>query len=122
MSGALSLSDYCFEQLGYAPGAFEATAQAWRERRHPDDAAEVDRRIGEALAPVGSSYVCEYRMLDAQGHWRWILTKGQVLRRGPAREALLIGAVDGGHPSGQPRSQVAGAGAAADEGVARENL
>ena len=86
-----ALSDRYYQQLGYRPGSFPATMASWHRLVHPDDAAMVSERIGRTLKPQSNEdFVCEYRMLDANGQWRWLLSQGRVLRRGPAGEAQLI--------------------------------
>ncbi len=85
------LSDRYYTQLGYVPGSFPPTMHSWRELVHPDDALMVSERIGRALKPQSDEdFVCEYRMRDADGQWRWLLSQGRVLRRGPGGEALLM--------------------------------
>ncbi len=86
-----TLSDRYYQQLGYLPGSFPATMASWRDLVHPEDAAMVSERVGRALKPQSDEdFVCEYRMRDAQGQWRWLLSQGRVLRRGPTGEALLM--------------------------------
>ena len=84
------LSDRFYRQLGYQPGAFEATVVQWRAMLHPED---VERAVSTALAaarsPVGT-YVSEYRMRDVDGEWRWLLSRGRVVRRGQRGEPLLM--------------------------------
>ena len=84
------LSDRYYRQLGYEPGAFPARISAWRVLVHPDDLDEVERRFNAALEPDGQAYTAEYRMRAADGGWRWMLAQGQVLRRGPKGEPLLM--------------------------------
>lgn len=44
----IALSDRYYEQLGYPPGAFEATQEQWRMLLHPDD---VERALAEVRRP-----------------------------------------------------------------------
>ena len=84
------LSDRYYRQLGYEPGAFPPRISAWRALVHPDDLDEVQRRFNLALEADGLGYTAEYRMRAADGSWRWMLAQGQVLRRGPKGEPLLM--------------------------------
>ncbi|MDY0747898.1 PAS domain-containing protein [Paucibacter sp. R3-3] len=84
------LSDRYYRQLGYEPGAFPPRISAWRALVHPDDIDEVARRFNYALEADGQGFTAEYRMRAADGGWRWMLSQGQVLRRGPKGEPLLM--------------------------------
>jgi PAS domain S-box-containing protein len=44
---------------------------------HPDDRAEIDRRIADALA-AGGPYRAEHRVGRADGSWRWVEANGHV--------------------------------------------
>src|SRR5512132_2429248 len=52
------------------PGDLTASFDARRERIHPDDRAEVDRRIAQARAEH-TDYFAEYRVLRADGSFIW---------------------------------------------------
>ena len=84
------LSERFFRQLDYAPGAFPATFEQWRSMLHPDDAEQAVETAMAAARSASGSYVNEYRMRDAHGHWRWLLSRGRVVRRGPRGEPLLM--------------------------------
>jgi len=86
------LSPRYFEQLGYPPGDHEGSAERWRQMLHPDDA---ERAIGIArdhLRQSQNTYINEYRLRDAQGQWRWMLSRGRVTQRSAdGRPVLMVG-------------------------------
>ncbi|QPF75444.1 PAS domain S-box protein [Roseateles sp. DAIF2] len=86
----MRLSERFFRQLDYAPGAFPATLEQWRAMLHPDDVEQALRMATEAARSAEGSYVNEYRMRDARGQWRWLLSRGRVVRRGPRGEPQLM--------------------------------
>jgi PAS domain S-box-containing protein len=81
-----------FEMLGYAPSPDgNATIELWRDRVHPEDRAEVDRRIQEALA-TGARYISEHRILrfDNREH-RWLSEFGHVVRSDSGEPVRFLG-------------------------------
>lgn len=58
-------------QVGIEPGTFEGTFEAFQEYLHPDDAAEVNRAIEEAIQGDGA-YNVEFRMIREDGEHIWI--------------------------------------------------
>eukprot|EP01136_Pigoraptor_vietnamica_P038841 Opistho-1_new@108702 len=84
------LSPRYYEQLGYQPNAFESSLKNWRDLLHPDDAEAAIATAMAALAPDSAPYFNEYRLRNSQGEWRWMLSRGRVVRRGPGGEALLM--------------------------------
>ena len=88
----MRLSDSYFAQLGYAPGAHEATFETWRKLLHPDDAEQAIAAVRAHLRAGSDLYVNEYRMRDAAGRWRWMQARGRVTRRGAdGRPRQMVG-------------------------------
>lgn len=63
--------------FGLAPGTFDGTFDAWTALLHPDDADEVLRVVGEAVA-AKTRYRLEHRVITPAGEVRWIEGAGQV--------------------------------------------
>ena len=80
------------ELLGYAPGEFPRTLEAWMDILHPEDqdrvwtAVERHRR-GEA------AYEIEYRVRHNNGAWRHWLARGSVLSDANGKPYRWVGAV-----------------------------
>jgi diguanylate cyclase (GGDEF)-like protein/PAS domain S-box-containing protein len=62
------------EEIGSAP-------EEWLERIHPDDRATFDAELARHLAPGGQpEFVSEHRLRQRDGAYRWVLSRGIVLR------------------------------------------
>ena len=64
--------------LGYPPAAWMDEENFWAEKLHPQDAEKVVKQVRE-LAARGQPYLCEYRMIAADGRTVWIRESGMVL-------------------------------------------
>src|SRR5262245_21474032 len=89
-TGALFISDRARELFGLAAGALKNTD--WNARIHPDDFASYRSAIVEHFRGRTPGVECEYRARDAGGQYRWVLDRGQALRRADGRAIRLIGA------------------------------
>jgi PAS domain S-box-containing protein len=77
--------------LGMAPGSFPGTYEAFHQRIHPDDIADVEASIAEAFES-GTEYQIEHRILHADGSYRWWRGQGRVVFEG-GQPAGLSGVV-----------------------------
>jgi PAS domain S-box-containing protein len=65
------------EITGYSATDFIATqVRSWASIIHPEDQDIVERIVYESLA-CQEPFALEYRIIDAQGHTRWLYEKGQ---------------------------------------------
>lgn len=74
---------------GFPEGGFGGTSEAWRERIHPDDRADVRRQEEQALAT--GEYIGEYRVIWPDGSVRWMYARGQVYRDERGQPLRLLG-------------------------------
>mgnify|MGYP002039787383 FL=1 len=66
--------------------------QRWYARRHPLDAERNAAKLARAMDGLEESYEAEFRVMDTQGRWRWLMSRGTVARRdAQGRPASLIG-------------------------------
>jgi len=80
------------EMLGYADDEFGNRREEWVKRIHPEDKARVMVELQAYLVGSNPSYSTEYRMLCKDGSWKWILTRGVVVRRdAEGRPECMIG-------------------------------
>lgn len=77
-TGAVEWNDRLFEMLGYAPGAFQESFDAWRGLVHPDDWPHVE---AASLASIrtGIPFETEYRMCRTDGTWLWVWDHGRPI-------------------------------------------
>ncbi len=57
------------------------TAQVWVDKVHPEDLVRANAQLLRHLAGELAFYECEVRMRHADGHWVWVLNRGQVRTR-----------------------------------------
>ena len=83
-TGSVFRNDRFYTMLGYAPGAIPETYHGWRAFVHPEDISGAENALRQCLSSSSSSlYETEFRMRDAEGAWRWILSRGRVVAWGP---------------------------------------
>ena len=65
--------------LGYSLQELSPTTYiSWADLTHPDDSARCDQILQSHLAGESAFYESEYRMKHKDGHWVWILDRGQI--------------------------------------------
>ncbi|MDP2083613.1 MAG: PAS domain S-box protein [Gemmobacter sp.] len=87
-AGLNSVNDLWAEMLGYSKAEVEGmTIDAWRALVHPDDLARMDL---PDLLPGQEAFEAELRMRHRDGHWVWMMSRGQVAQRDETGRAVLI--------------------------------
>jgi PAS domain S-box-containing protein len=80
------------EMLGYAEHEVGDGYGEWESRLHPDDRERSLTQVADHLAGKMPALRVEYRLRAKDGSYRWILSQGRVMRRGPdGRPQRLIG-------------------------------
>lgn len=57
------------------------TIQSWADLVHPEDAAQARALLQAHFDGDLPAYECESRMRHRDGHWAWVLSRGQLLTR-----------------------------------------
>ena len=65
----------------------------WFERVHEQDRAGVQSKLDAHLAGESEHFECEYRMLDADEHYLWILVRGVAVRDAEGRAIRVAGSL-----------------------------
>lgn len=91
-SGELVWSDEHFRIEGYEVGEVTPTYELWAERVHPEDRAECDRKVAQAMRS-GGDYVNEYRICQPGGDVRWVSARGRFLYDEQHRPIRMLGAL-----------------------------
>ena len=91
-------SYHCEGQFYEAFGLFDADSGAsdrwerWNARRHPIDAQRNAVKLARAMDGLADTYEAECRVMNTAGEWRWVMSRGTVLRRdAQGRPTALIG-------------------------------
>ncbi|MCF7928538.1 MAG: PAS domain S-box protein [Spirochaetales bacterium] len=66
--------------LGYDEYEVENRFEGWKSLWHPDDAPKIERAIDDYLQGKTKHYQIEHRLRHKDGSWRWILTRGSIIR------------------------------------------
>jgi len=74
--------------LGYADVDEADATQTWRSRVHPDDLDAMVRSLSAHLEGRQPAYEQEFRLRAADGGYRWVLSRGQVVARDDAGAPL----------------------------------
>ncbi len=78
-TGTVHFSDRWKTMLGYSPEEIPHHFGEWESRVHPDDLPRVQDLLQRHLNGDTEYYRAEYRMRHKDGHYVWILDRGQAL-------------------------------------------
>ncbi len=78
------------ELMGYAPGTFPGTWEAFQALVHPEDRAQLEAARQEALGAEGR-YQTELRFVLRDGRVRWGYVRGQLLRGPDGQPERMLG-------------------------------
>lgn len=68
------------KMLGYEDAEIENSFNGWKKIWHPDDAASIEKAIADHLKGSSERYEIVYRCRHKNGDWRWLVTRGKILR------------------------------------------
>lgn len=92
VTGEVFYSERWKNMLGYTDGEIGSSLEDWQRHIHPEDRPHVLAAVAAHLKGATPVYECEHRMLARLGDYRWILDRGQVVRRdGDGRPLRFIG-------------------------------
>lgn len=91
-NGVTVYSKAWIEMLGYQVHEIQSLASEWSNRLHPEDAPWVFAEITKCTESPnqGDNFVQEYRFLNKEGKYLWILNKGKVVERNEKGEATRV--------------------------------
>lgn len=90
VSGEVDFSDDLVTMIGYVPDRFPPFFESWEALLHPDDKERVLKLLQAHLDGHSEGYECEYRLLNADGGWTWVLAKGRVCMRDDLGRPLRV--------------------------------
>jgi len=85
------LSDRWKEMLGYRPDEIEDSLDGWLSRVHPDDLPRLRSIIDASIAGELSVIEQRYRMQVKGGDYRWMLTRGEVVKNKDGKAIQVVG-------------------------------
>ncbi|MFO7862750.1 MAG: PAS domain-containing protein [Salinivirgaceae bacterium] len=77
----LYLSSRFYSMLGYQENVFEPTVENWYRLVHPEDQRAIVQPVRDEVLKNNDFFRAEFRMRTNTGQWRWILLRGQVVKR-----------------------------------------
>jgi len=80
-NGEVSFSDSANALLGITRDDPIRHIDDWAARVHPLDEQARQHALDACLWGETATYLCEYRYRIPSGHWKWILSRGAVIRR-----------------------------------------
>ncbi len=83
-----AVSESYLTMLGY-PAASFVDPEWWGAHVHPDDLLGVSEAMRAVYADEANIFEAQFRMLDADGAWHWVLARGFV--HGRARDGQPLG-------------------------------
>jgi PAS domain S-box-containing protein len=90
-TGRTVCDDRWAAMFGHAPGELADPAEFWSTAVHPDDAPAIARAWrAHVVDGTAAQYEVEYRARAKSGEYRWVLTRGKVVERGPDGTALRM--------------------------------
>lgn|GEM_PF-1428370 len=76
--------------LGHEENEVGDTLEEWSSRLHPDDQPAMMREVERHLVGDTPNFSYEVRMRHKDGHWIWILSRGQVVERAADSSPLRV--------------------------------
>lgn len=89
-NGAIYYSDSWKSLLGYAPDDISNRIEDSYTRVHPDDVSYVHATIADHLQQRTAEYQVEHRLRCKDGTYKWVHSRGMVVERDAAGQALRM--------------------------------
>lgn len=78
------------EILGISDESSDVDDFDFKDRIHPEEVEHVSRAIHEHVKGLANNYVFEHRMRTDDGSYKWVITRGKVIKRSPEGRALRM--------------------------------
>lgn len=66
--------------LGYSDDEVENSFDGWRKLWHPEDKPKIEKSMSDYMERKSTHYEVIHRLLHKNGDWKWILTRGGILK------------------------------------------
>jgi PAS domain S-box-containing protein len=84
-------SDRWKEMLGYSSQEIEDNLESWLSRVHPEDLTRLRAIIDASIAGEVTVIEQRYRVLINSGDYRWMLTRGEVVKDSDGKAIRVVG-------------------------------
>jgi PAS domain S-box-containing protein len=86
-------NDQWFEMLGYDKATFELNDKPFHGLMHPEDLEVMSLKLERIASGLDQIIDDEFRLLNADGKWSWILARGQILEYLPNGKVKTVSGV-----------------------------
>lgn len=90
VQGVVQYSAQWKAMLGYAPTETADSTEVWRSRVHPEDLPAMLQALNAHVAGLQAAYQHEFRLRAANGHYRWVLSRGRVVEHSAQGAPLRV--------------------------------
>jgi PAS domain S-box-containing protein len=66
--------------LGYDDAEIENSFDGWKNLWHPEDVSSIEKAVSDHINGLSEKYELIHRCRHKNGEWRWIMTRGKILR------------------------------------------
>ena len=77
--------------LGYEDHEIENAFSGWKKLWHPDDVTRIEEALKDYLDEKTTKYEIEHRLRHKDGDWRWILTRGDIIKDSDGKPSRWVG-------------------------------
>lgn len=84
-------SPYWKKMLGYEDNEVENNFMGWKNLWHPGDAGKIEKAVSDHLAGNTKKYEIEHRLKHKDGSWRWIMTRGDIIKDKNGKSLRWVG-------------------------------
>ena len=88
-TGEIGVSEHYARMIGYDPAEFSSSLDNWFAHVHPEDVAELRRRLDVCMT-TGAAQSVEYRRQTGDGGWIWLESVGKIVKRDDAGRPLRM--------------------------------
>ncbi len=78
-----------YKMLDYSPDEWPSSYNIWKELMHPDDQEYITNKQSE-LMELNDMWELEFRMRTKSGAYKWVLSRGRVVKRSESGKAEKI--------------------------------
>jgi len=80
VSNEVTFSSQWKKMLGYSDDEIGNSFEDWKKLWHPDDIEGIENAVKDHLDGLTEKYEIVHRLRHKNGKWRWIMTRGKILK------------------------------------------